>query len=106
MSELKPCGCGHNINETYRIQSLWHGIGGQNVGIAYCSYCNEVAAFSGRYLDDKEFRKDAEIAWNTRTTPTKEEVIEVVHGLMIPTGNHEYHDEILRKVIAAIEGMK
>ena len=61
-------------------------------------------ASGNEQIAEDAFEKGKEIGREIERAKTVEKCLAAVYDLMIPTGNHEYHDEILHKAIAAIKG--
>ena len=71
--ELKPCKCGEDINENYRIRKLWQGNqSGEVVAIVYCGACDKAEPFKYDYnFSVKEINELALKSWNTRPETNK-----------------------------------
>lgn len=63
---FKPCTCGADINESFRIQVLWHG-GREDVAVAFCSHCKRVAPFIiNAPYNQVEVNQQSREAWNNK----------------------------------------
>ena len=89
--ELKPCPfCG---GEDIDFAST--------NGKSFALVCRNCAArVGGRHYPDHVEQKEMIEKWNTRAN--MQEAIDVLEGEKIPTGNHEYHDSIIDKLIKAL----
>lgn len=66
MTDLAPCRCEADINETFTIQEVWSGYG-NNAYVAFCSYCNDAVAFmSYAPYESERVSRAAAKAWNSR----------------------------------------
>ena len=61
--DLKPCECGEDINEYFRMQILWQGR--QTIGVAFCAICKRAEPFKfDGYWEQGEIDKAGHEAWN------------------------------------------
>ena len=98
--ELKPCDCGADINETFRIQELWRGLLGQTVGVAYCEICTKSVPFQGEFHNINEVSEAAYKAWNTRQHD-KARYVDIVKSAINTTP-----EDVKRQILAAIEAVE
>lgn len=104
-AELKPCECGEDINEYFRIRHVFNNYSPDSLFVCYCDFCGKFEPFKTRYSEiDEEINTAAYNAWNNTSTNANE-LIEKIKGQSYRLAG-ACHDVVsVKDVIEAIKGI-